>query len=426
MLSYLTEALIGMIDSAMVGRLGATELAAVGFGTIWIWVIFSLLLGTAQGIQTFVAQADGAGESRVCGAWVWQGFYAVIPVGLLMTIACAWITEPALAWLGPSPELQARAAEYIYPRLVGEFFYVVMFVFMSFFRGLEDMRTPLYVVIFVVLLNGVFDYLLIFGSFGFPEMGVAGAGTATAIATTSGAVVLFAVFQRRLTAERYHTRPIAPNTAQIWRFLRTSAPIGGQESMGIASFAVFNTLVARMGDNAMAASQAFFMLLSLSFMQAIGISIASSTLVGRYVGAGDPDSAANAHHSALKLGICLAVLVGVLFIAIPGPLMRIFTNDPEVIALGRPLLLLGAFYQFMYAAYFVAQGSLRGAGDTRWAFAAEVILGWGLFIPTAYYFGVVAKGGLMGAWYGGSIYVFVLSVLFLWRFRSRAWLKIQI
>ena len=168
------------------------------------------------------------------------------------------------------------------------------------------------------------------------------------------------------------------------------------------------------------------MLLSLSFMQAVGISIASSTLVGRYIGANDPDSAAHCHHSALKLGIGLALLVGILFIAIPTPLMRIFTDDPEIVALGRPLLLLGAFYQFMYATYFVAQGSLRGAGDTRWALAAEVILGWGLFIPLAYYFGVVAEGGLMGAWYGGSIYVFVLSALFLWRFHSRAWQQIQI
>ena len=189
---------------------------------------------------------------------------------------------------------------------------------------------------------------------------------------------------------------------------------------------MFNTFVARMGDNAMAASQAFYMLLSLSFMQAAGISIASSTLVGRHIGADDPDSAVRSHHSALKLGMGQALLIAILFIAIPTPLMRIFTDDPEVVTLGRPLLLLGAFYQFMYAAYFVAEGSLRGAGDTRWPFAVEVILGWGLFIPLAYYLGVVLEEGLMGAWWGGTIYVFVLSSLFLWRFRSRAWQHIQI
>jgi MATE family multidrug resistance protein len=212
----------------------------------------------------------------------------------------------------------------------GELGYVVVMVYTCFFRGLGDMRTPLYVAIFANVANGILDYALIFGNFGFPELGVAGAGTATAIASWSAAGVLFALFRRRSISERYHTRPIAPDAAQIQRLLRTSAPIGGQWFIGMASFAVFTTLVARMGDESMATSQAFVMLLSLSYMQAVGISIAASTLVGRHIGAEDPDSAMRAYHSALKLGMGLALLIAILFIAIPAPLLRIFTDDPEI------------------------------------------------------------------------------------------------
>ena len=110
MLSHLSEALMGVVDSAMVGRLGATELAAVGFATVWLWTVFSLLLGTATGVQTFVSQFDSAGDTRQCGTWTWQGFYAVFPLGILLTVVIVWLTAPALALLGPSAELQAVAA----------------------------------------------------------------------------------------------------------------------------------------------------------------------------------------------------------------------------------------------------------------------------------------------------------------------------
>jgi MATE family multidrug resistance protein len=388
--------------------------------------VFSVLQGAASGIQTFVSQFDSAGDSRLCGAWTWYGFYAVVPVGGVMAAAILWFAAPAIEWLGPSPEMQAVATEYIQTRVFGELGYLILMVHMSFFRGLEDMRTPLYVVVFAVVENAILDYLLIFGKFGFPELGVAGAGIATSISTWSGAAILFAVFSSRSISARYHTRPVAPDLAAIRRFLRTSAPIGGQWCIGMASFAVFTTLVARMGDQAMAASQAYMMLLSLSFMQAIGISIAAATLVGRYVGARDPIAAIQSYRSAMKLGMGLASLIAILFISIPDTLLGIFTDDPDIIALGRPLLLIGAFYQFLDAAYLVAEGSLRGAGDTRWAFVVELALGWGLLIPGAYLLGVVLEGGLMGAWCGGLIYVVVLSSAFVWRFHSRAWQHIRI
>ena len=94
--------------------------------------------------------------------------------------------------------------------------------------------------------------------------------------------------------------------------------------------------------------------------------------------------------------MCLALGIAILFISIPVPLLRIFTDDPAIMTLGRPLLLLGAFFQFMDAATIIAEGSLRGAGDTRWAFAVEMILGWGLLVPVAYLLGVVLEGGLSG------------------------------
>jgi MATE family multidrug resistance protein len=419
-LTQLSATAMGVVDSAMVGRLGPTPLAAVGFASIWIWTIFSLVYGTASGVQTFVAQADGAGDSSACGRWAWHGFYAVAPVALLFVAVLVPLVGPLLALLGPSEELQDAATAYTTARLAGEGAFAVVMVLTSFYRGLGDTRTPLYVTLLANAVNAVLDYGLIFGRLGLPEWGVQGAGAATAVGSWVGAIVLYALFRRRESSV-CDTRPIAPDFGAIARFLRTGAPIGGQWCIGMTAFAGFTTVVARMGDASMAASQAFVMLLSLSFMQAVGISIAAATLVGRYVGARDEPSARLAFQSSIRIGLALAGVIAVLFVAVPTPLLRIFTDDPAVVALGRPLLVIGALFQVFDFLAIVSQGALRGAGDTRWPFAVETALGWGFFIPVAYYLGVVLEGGLTGAWFGGLIYVCALALVLMRRFRSGAW-----
>ena len=425
-LTQLSATAMGVVDSAMVGRLGATELAAVGFGGVWVWTCFSLFYGTASGIQTFVAQADGANRRRECGFWAWQGAYAIVPATIVAVVLLALAVRPLLALLGPSADLQAHAVAYVSGRLPGEIGMALTMVLTSFFRGFGDTRTPLYATLGANAVNAVLDYGLIFGELGMPQWGVFGAGVGTAVGEWFAFGVLFLAFRRHSVQARFDTRAVAPQRDAMRRFLRTGAPVGGQWCLGMTSFAMFTTLVARMGDASMAASQAFMMLLSLSFMQAIGISAAAATLVGRYVGAEDQNAAEDSLRASLLLGAVLAGIVAILFIAIPGPLLRIFTDDPSVVKLGASLLALGALFQFFDAAAIITEGALRGAGDTRWPFVAHTILGWGFFVPVAYLLGVTFDGGLRGAWLGGLFYVAALAAVLLWRFRSGAWRSVKI
>jgi MATE family multidrug resistance protein len=425
-LTQISTTLMGVVDSAMVGRLGATELAAVGFAGVWIFTLYSLLDGAASGVQTFVSQADGGDDPRSCGAWAWQGLYVLAPAAILMTLGVALFVRPALALLGPSDDMQTAAASYLLARVPGEVGLVIVMVFTSFFRGIGDTKTPLYVTLGANIINLVLDYGLIFGNLGLPAWGVAGAGTATAIAHWVSAFAIFAAYRRKKLADRYHTQPVRPNVQAIRRFLRTGAPIGGQWFMGMTSFAVFTTIVAHMGDTSMAASQAFVMLLSISFMQAVGISIAATTLVGRYVGAEDPEAVARSFRSSIVLGVGLGGLVALLFVTIPIPLLRIFTDETDVLSLGRPLLLIGALFQLFDAVAIISDGALRGAGDTRWPFVIEIALGWGLFLPLAWLLAVTLEGGLTGAWLGGLIHILVLALVLVLRFRSGAWKRIRI
>jgi MATE family multidrug resistance protein len=425
-LTNLSMTAMGFIDTAMVGRLGATPLAGVGFSGIWIWTLVVAFFGMASGVQTFVSQADGAGKSGECGRWVWQAIHLVTPPIVLLAFVCWLLADAALALLGPSAELQAVASEYMAPRLIGLPAVVVAMSLGSFFRGLGDTHTPLYVTIAANVVNATLNYGLIFGELGFPEWGVAGAATGTAVAEWFQVGLLFVFFARRSLRARYATRLARPDRELIWRFFVTSAPIGGQWLLGMMSFALFSTLIARMGDASMAASQAFLILLSFSFMQMSGISAATSTLMGRYIGARDHDSARRSFWSGQKLAAVLGVGIAAVFVLIPEPLLRIFTSDPDVLMLGRPLVVMGALFQVFDAFGIVAEGTLRGAGDTRWPFVIHSVLAWGVYLPLAYLLGVTLGGGLTGAWIGATVYVMLLSGCFVWRFSSGAWEKIQI
>jgi len=424
-LTHLSGSAMHVVDSIMVGRLGATELAAVGYGGIWLWTALTLFIGTATGVQTFVSQADGAGDHHLCGRWTWQGFYAVAPITVLGVVVFVSVFPSLLALLGPSDGLREHALAYVEWRALGCLGLGTFMVLSSFFRGIGDTRTPLLASLLATSLNVVADYALIFGKLGFPAWGVAGAGAATALAECTGAAVLWFAYRRRKFA-RFATGPVAPSRIDMARFLRTSMPIGGQWFIEMSSFALFSTLVALMGDASMAASQALIALLSLSFMQAVGIGIAAATLVGRYVGAQDPPSAERTHRHALALGCLLATGVALLLLSAPELLIRLFTSDPDVIRLGAPLVRLGALVQVFDALNIIASGSLRGAGDTRWPFAAQSLVAWCVSLPLAWVGGVWLGHGVLGAWAALAVGMSVLTVVLLLRFRSGAWKHVRI
>ena len=425
-LTQLSLTAMGIVDAAIVGRLGATELAAVGFAGIWLMTAFNLFFGTASGVQTFVSQEDGAGAKRRCGPWAWQALYFLVPTTLAVVVGLLVWIEPLLSLLGPSDEMQQACTTYVRPRLLGSVAMAFTFVLAGFFRGLGDTRTPLYAALVANGLNALLTWALVFGKLGLPALGVAGAGVGTAIGECVSGLYLIVAFRRQVLATRYATAPVWPRGSAIRRFVRTGAPIGGQWALSMLAFSVFSTVVAHMGDKSMAASQAFIVLLSVSFMQMVGISTAATTLVGRYIGERDLDAAYRSFASAQKLAGALAGVVALALVAAPELLLRAFTDDPEVLRLGTPLVIVGAAFQVIDAFGIVANGALRGAGDTRWPFLVQTAIGWLVFLPLAYFVGVTLGGGVVGAWAAGIFDVALLTGSLVWRFRSGAWEHIRI
>jgi MATE family multidrug resistance protein len=425
-LTQISHTVMHVVDSIFVGRLGAAQLGALGFAGIWLWTVYCVFNGALTGVQTFVSQAHGAGDHRSCGRWAWQALWGVLPATALVMFGFAAAAPTLIGWLRPAPDIVAPMLDYVHTRPIGFVGLTFWIALASFFRGLGDTRTPLVAALGAEAVNAVLAYGLVLGQLGLPQLGIAGAGIATSIAEWVGALILLGAFLRPRLAREYGTRPVWPRVAEIRRFLWTGAPIGGQWVLDMSSFALFTTLVARMGTASIAANQAMISLLSMSFMQAIGIGLAATTLVGRYKGNGDLASAKRSYHSALKLAVGLATLVAAVFVLLPEPLTRLYTSDPDVLALARPLLALGAAFQLFDALQIVASGALRGAGDTRWPFLVQTALAWCLRLPLAWLLAITWQRGVVGAWYAEFSFILALSVAVIWRFRSGVWKEVRI
>jgi MATE family multidrug resistance protein len=425
----LTQILItamGVVDAAIVGRLGAAELGAVGLGGMWSWTLACFFVGTSTGVQTFVAQHHGAGRPEACGTWTWQGLASVVPLAGLVGAGVFFFADSMIELFAPTDSIAPMATDYMRSRSFGFMGITAGSCLAGFFRGVGDMRTPLIATAIANLANLFLDFGLVYGWFGMPRLGVAGAGLATSISEWIYFAIVAFWFFRPSIATKFNAQFHAPRLQEIRRLWRTGLPIGGQWMIDMLAFAVFTTFVARMGEAPMAASHAYLQLLSLSFMQAVGISIATTTLVGRYIGARELEVVAKSLRSSILLGGLLAAFIAALFMLIPTVLLGLFSGDPKVLALGAPLLVVGAFYQFFDAIAIISDGALRGAGDTRWPFVARCLIAWLVFLPLAYLFAIPIGWGLTGAWIGGLISVAGLSVILVFRFHSGAWRKIRI
>ncbi len=425
-LSQILITTMGVVDAAIVGRLGASPLAAVGLAGMWAWALSSFFVGASTAVQTFVSQHHGADEHDACGGWCWQGIASIVPPAAL-TGALVFAAAPLLLeWIEPSDRVAPLAQGYLRARTFGLPGLALATSLSAFFRGIGDARTPFVATVIANAVNLVLDFGLVYGWFGLPKFGVVGAGLATAISEWVYAAVVAFAFARPGLARIFGTRPRRPDLAAIRRLWRVGLPIGGQWVTEMAAFALFTTFVARMGDAALAASHAFIQIMSLAFMQAEGISLAASTLVGRYIGADEIELAKRSYRSAMLFAAGLTAIVAGLFLAIPERLIGLFADDPAVLAYAGPLLSIGAVYQFFDVTAIVTDGALRGAGDTRWPFVVRSGLSWFAMIPFAWLGAYGLNGGLPGAWLGALVAMIALAFALVWRFRSGAWQRVRI
>lgn len=424
--------LMGFIDFVMVSMLGTEAQAAISPATIFVFVIACIGMGAAQAVQTFVSQADGRGEPGRAGAYTWQSIHLAL-ISIVFTLPLALYVG---AWYGPlghmaqhPPAVTALEVAYLSTALWSIPPSVACAGLQGFFNGVQKSGIALIAILISLVANVIGNWALMFGHLGLPEMGIAGAGLATAISWTIRAAVMFGA----MLLPKYHARF---NTRDTWRlhlpYLRDLIRVGGPTSVqwlvDIGSVAVFlGVMMPFYGKVEMAAANIAIQYMHLAFMPAIGIGIALCSQVGFAIGEGQPDAVARKTRVAMNLTGSYMAVIGVLLFALRGFWMRLFNDDPAVIDAGGWVMIWVALFQVFDAMGITYMNALRGAGDTRVPAIITFVLAWGLFVGggLAVTYGL-PQFGINGPWFMFTLYIAALGLLLKWRFDTGHWRNIRL
>jgi putative MATE family efflux protein len=424
--TMVSQTIMWTVDSAMVGHVGKTELAAVGLGGLMVFTLYSFFIGLSYSINTYVSQSLGARNYSNCARYMWQGLYLGIASGAVI-LTIRHFNPWTIGVLGPAPEVRPLCLTYTSIRMLSGPFFILHYYYSNFFRGIGNTRTPMKVAIVANLTNIVIDYFLIFGKGPFPALGVAGAAWATFIANFLSASILCVIslssdYRRRFGTHRHWQLRLD----SISKLLKVGTPIGLYYVLDIGSFLAFSAYVGRISTEALAANQIIIQILALSFMPCNGLAVAATTLMGQYIGAGDLQQAKRSGYRALHLGLILTGFVALCYLLFSESLVRLFNDDPIVVSLGKRIILLAALFQLFDGVQIVVSGALRGAGDTKVPMLLALGGGWFLFLPLAYVFGSLLHGGVVGAWTGATIYVVFLGAGMFLRLKTDRWKRIKL
>lgn len=442
-LSMLNSTVMMFVDGMMVAQVGPEALAAQFTAGILSFVPMALVLGLLTVVNTYVSQNFGARREDRCGQYAWAGLAVAAGLAVLFQ-ALHPLTASAFGLFGHEPKVLELEILYFHYMLLNALPFLAARVLEQFFFGLERSGVVLVSSLLGNLVNLLVNWVLIFGKLGFPAMGLEGAALGTIVGSVTLLVILAGVFFSRRVHRRFATRNARSIRREHCReIFRIGWPAGVQFCNDVFAWGMVTAyLVGRFGTLHIAANTAAVRYISLSFMPAVGISIATTALVGRYIGEGKPHVARRRTHVAVLTAAGYMGLCGLAFLLwgeqLVGFYVRVDTlagMSPEeladstrrIIDIGGRLMLLAALFQVFDATAIVFNGALRGAGDTFWPMIATFLLSWtvqiGLGLAMVFGFPELTS---VGPWIATSVYIVLLAGLFAWRFESGAWLKIDL
>lgn len=417
---------LNIVDTAMVGRLGDTPLAAVGLGS-FITLILVLIFGSLHvGTQAVTARRLGEGRSGDYARILANTVFLSAVVGIVVSALGTAFARPIFSLLTDRPSVAAEGIPYLRIRMAGAFAVIITYTLRGYVFGLARVRIDMFASLIVNLLNILLNWLLIFGHGPFPALGTRGAAIASVISTATGLAVYLLFVELRIVRRMHPSRRRAGLDAGMMALiLRISAPRAVQ-SLSTVGFVVFLGLVGRIGIAELAISNIIFKAFNVTFMIGMAVGTAAATLVGRSLGEGDPDRAARFGWRSALLGASTMGLIGALFMFFPRQIMGVFTREPETIALGVvPFRLLGAF-QLIDGYGIVLSRVLQGAGSTMYVMISEIACVWGILIPYSTLAVSALGGGLVAAWWSIYLYFSIFAALMAWKFREGGWRHIHI
>lgn len=417
----------GIINTILVGRLGASALAAVGLGQQVEFMIQVSFAAVTVGATAVVSRHVGAKEIREANQAIGQALTLAVLLGLLFSFFLWAFAGPAMKLLRGRPDVIKLGVEYL--RAVA-FSFLPSFIIAaggSCFRGAGNTRTPMMVMGAVTICNIFLGYLLIYGGLGFPSLGVRGAGVAAAFSRLTGAVIILTLLIRGCGLLKYRLSSSWPlDWTMVRRIFRIGLPAGLEQIQLQSAMIVYTVILSSLGTMVYAAHSIAMRIEGLAFMPGFGFGMAAMALVGQSLGAGRPELGELAAHLARKYAMMVMSIVGAIMFFFGKGMAFLFISDLQVITLAALGLKIWALAMPMMGTSNTLAGGLRGAGDTRWVLLIMTGCIWLLRLPLAYFLTLGLHLGPVGAWAAAVLDINVRGIFLWWRFSRGRWKKIKI
>jgi len=408
---------MSFVDTVMVGHLGARELAAVGLGGA-IWMTYTLfVIGMTMALAPLIAHLNGEGRRSEVGALVHQMLYLSLLMGAMLWRALNG-SELLLLWVGVEPEIIPLVMDYLRAIAWGAPLFALFLLLRFTSEGLSLTRTTMYFGFFGLLINIPANYILIFGHFGFPQLGAEGAGFASSLVQglQAVAIILYVWLNPLFADTRIFARLPPPDWQPLRRLLRLGTPMAISIFIEGSLFGAVALLLGALGTTVVAAHQVAINFSGLLFMVPLGLSMAITVRIGNAVGRADMEGVRGAAKAGAVLVMLTQITGALLMLLFSEQIAHLYTDDPEVIVLVVELLVLAAIFQIPDGIQVTTAGALRGLKDSRIPMFYVLIAYWGVGIPTGYYLGRSLGLGAAGMWWGLIIGLSVAALLLTLRF----------
>jgi len=425
--SHFLNLAIQLADALMVGALNKEALAALLMSNQLIMLLFGLGWGIGFATITYVSQRTGAEKPKLARRAAAHAIIFALVLGLIMSGLGNLFLPKMMAVFNAEPVVTEYAITYSDIMFDYMPFFFMIFMGISVMQGYGDTVTPLIIMACINVVNIFLNYCLIFGHFGFPEMGIAGAAYGSIIARGVGSAAMLIV----LTSGKYRVTLRAadfkPYLSEFWGILRLGVPNSMQSMFrNVNVIFLYRILSMTISPTVAQASLGIgFQAEALGFIPLMGLFIANGAMVGQNLGAGKPDRAEAAAWASLKTAFVLMLVVAAAFLIFPEWIVSQFNKDSHVIASGAWYLRINAITQ-IFQSCFVLVGALRGAGDSLNPLAAHFTGQWIIRLPLAYF--LVRYSGLeeWGLWLAMATSSAIEMTIYFWLFRRGKWKRIKL
>ena len=428
MLGMLGHTFVSFVDNIMVGQLGTAELAAVSLGNSFMFIAMSIGIGFSTAITPLIAEADASNNFKQAKSTYKHGLFLCTTLGILLFLL-VFFSKPLMYLMQQPEEVVVLAIPYLNLVAFSLIPLVIFEAIKQFTDGMSMTKYPMYATLIANIINVVLNYLLIFGKFGFPEMGMVGAAYGTLVSR-----IIMVIYLWTLLRYKERSRKIVRNIKLFtldFSMIKKIVNIGSLSAMQmffeVAIFTSAIWLSGLLGKNSQAANQIALNLSSMTFMVAMGLSVASMIRVGNQKGLQNYKELRRIAFSIFLLGILLAVFFALLFFIFHKSLPNVYVdlNDTtnykdnmEVLSIASTLLLAAAFFQISDSIQVVVLGALRGLQDVKIPTILTFISYWVVGFPISYFLGTEEMYGSFGIWLGLLAGLTTASVLLFIRFNS--------